>query len=231
MGDIGRWAKTLDDDDEIQSQQIAQYVNKLSREATSFVVTKAQRETMQLYDDDDQEQILPALVWVGGVLVEVLEGVVVNIIVDKSVALGKKIFKGQKLWDEDEEEEQALVDIRPIIYPDFPTIRVGGQTWFDEESFAPITTADRKSAPLPNPEGDKKKILDKWRAAIKAGTVNTDDEIKASIRPRPQNKYKHFTPKTFDEDQEAADWNFNAGISGQVGGKPSWNVGIGAKWD
>jgi hypothetical protein len=34
---------------------------------------------------------------------------------------------------------------------------------------------------------------------------------------------------SFDEDQ--ADWQFNAGISGQVGQAPNYNVGISAKWD
>lgn len=37
------------------------------------------------------------------------------------------------------------------------------------------------------------------------------------------------TPVLLDEEQ--ADWNFNAGIQGGAGGRPQWNVGIGAKWD
>ena len=61
-------------------------------------------------------------------------------------------------------------------------------------------------------------------AAAVAIVASAQVDAKQSKKHRPMTEAALF-------DEEQADWDFNAGIQGTVGSKPSYQVGISGKWE
>lgn len=102
--DIGNWVRNHEDDDEqLLVERTNRFVAQVAAQATAYVMTKMQNEAQMTLSEEDAEQIVPVLVWVGGVLCEVVEGVVVGIAVDSATKFGKKLL-GSRIHQETYED-------------------------------------------------------------------------------------------------------------------------------